>query len=129
MSAEKSLFNAYQEWYRLAKACGRAIRSGNAELLKECQSRVQQCQPVIARLTREARDEWQQSKADFKAKEEQLHAVVSGLMEITRENLNLIRQRRELATVKLQDCAAAGHNLKRLKSYAPGRNSHWNSFS
>jgi hypothetical protein len=129
MSAEQALLDAYQEWYRLAKAAASAIQTGNIDLLRECQLRVQQLQPEITRLTCEVREEWRQSNAEFMAKEKQLRALVSGLMELTLENMQLIRQRRESARLRLVECASAGRNLKRLQSYASRQGPRWNSFS
>jgi hypothetical protein len=130
MSAEKALFDAYHEWHRLARAEGSAIRSGNWNLLQECQSRVRQFPPLITRLTCEARGEWRESTADPMAKEKKLQTIISGLMESTRQNLDLIRARRELARAKQEAAAAASRNLKRLQSsYAAARPGRWVSFS
>ena len=129
MSAEQALLDAYKEWYRLAKAGTSAIRAGNWKLLRECQSRVHQFQPVVTRLTDEAREEWKQSGADFTTKEKQLGTLVSGLVELTRENLRLIRQRRETTLVKLDECAAAGRNLKQLTASAQIQHPGWTLFS
>jgi hypothetical protein len=129
MSAERALLEAYQEWHRLARASRAAIQTGNRKLLRECQKRVAQFQPAITRLTCETREEWRQSPHDFMAKEKQLQAIISRLMEITRGNQSLIRQRREVAQARLAECAATGHNLKRIKTYAGTRQSNWASFS
>ena len=129
MSAEEALLNTYQEWHRLANAGSNAIQTGNWKLLGECQSRVAQFQPMIRRLAGEAREEWRKSGQDFKAKEKQLHAIISGLMDITRENQALIRQRRDATRIKLEECTATGRNLQRIKTYARTQQANWVSFS
>ena len=129
MSAEQALLDAYREWQRLASAGRDAIQRGDWKLLRECQKRVAQFQPAITRLTCEAREEWRQSPHDFMAKEQQLQTIISVLMEMTRATQSLIRRRRETARAKLAECAAAGHNLKRIKTYAGTRQSNWTSFS
>ena len=129
MNAEQALLEAYQEWYRLAKVSARAIQGGNLNLLRECQLRIQSFQPAITRLACEAREEWRQSNADFMLKEKQLHQLISGLMDLTRSNLNLVKERRESARSKLLACASAGSNLKRLQAYAGQQRPRWNSFS
>lgn len=129
MSPEQALLDTYQEWNRLARAGRSAIQTGNWKLLKECQSRVAQFQPVITRLTCVVREEWRQSGQDFMVKERQLHTIISGLMDITRENQALIKRRREATRVKLEECAATGRNLQRIKTYAGTQPANWTSFS
>ena len=129
MSAEQALLDAYREWQRLANASRDAVQRGNWNLLRECQKRVAQFQPAITRLTCEAREEWRQSPDDFMAKEKQLQTIICELMEMTRVTQSLIKRKRETAQAKLTECAAAGHNLKRIKTYASTRQSNWTSFS
>lgn len=129
MSAEQALLEAYKEWKRLAKASTRAIQAGNWELVGECQARVNRFRPVVTRLTGEAREEWKQNGMDFAAKEKEMGALVAGLMELTREQMDLIGRRREATRAKLEECAAAERNLKHLKAYAPIQHPGWTSFS
>jgi len=130
MSAEKALFDAYREWIRLAKAEGRAIRRRDWNFLGECQQLLQNIQPLIARLTGEANDEWEKSGMDSESKRTKLRNVVAGLIEVGRKNQRLLDAARESALAKGRQLEAARHNLKRLQnSYASAQPSGWMSFS
>jgi hypothetical protein len=130
MNAEKALFEAYQEWRRLAKAESKAINLEDWNLLAECQNLLQNIQPVITRLTHEAQDEWEKSGLNFEVKKTKHREVVAGLIEIARKNQLLLRTARELAVAKGRQLEEAGRNLKRLQnSYAPAQPAGWMSFS
>jgi hypothetical protein len=130
MSTEQALFDAYREWRRLAKAAHRAIYKRDWKFLFECQSRVQRVQPLISNLTEKARNEWKQQKADGRAKEERLRAVISELIGLLESNQKLLRDCRATALSKRGELEQAGRNLKRLQnSYNLTRSSAWTSFS
>jgi len=130
MSAEQALLDAYSEWHRLAEAAGRAIRRRDWNFLLECQQALKKHQPLITRLTREARDEWKQPGADFAAGEKTVRAVILELIESGRRNKMLLQAAREAARMKCEQLELAGRNLKRLKlSYVSGRPPGWTSFS
>jgi hypothetical protein len=130
MSAEQALLNAFSEWHRLAKAEGSAIRMRNWNFLLECQRTLKKFQPLITQLTFAARSEWKNSGADFSAKEKNIHAVVSELIELGQRNQTLLKAAREAAQAKCEQLAEAGRNLKRLQlSYVSARASAWTSFS
>jgi hypothetical protein len=130
MSAERALFDAYREWRRLAKAAHKAIGRRDWKFLFECQSTVQRIQPLISNLTQEARHEWKQQKADGRAKEERLRAVISELTGLLESNQRLLQDCRAMALFKREKLEQAGRNLKRLQtSYVLTRSSAWTSFS
>ncbi|HEY1716976.1 MAG TPA: hypothetical protein VGH42_01630 [Verrucomicrobiae bacterium] len=130
MSAEKALLDAYSEWHRLAEAEGRAIRLRDWNFLLECQQALKKIQPLITRLTREARNEWKQPGADFMAKEKNINAVVSKLIELGRRNQALLKAAREAAQSKREELEQTRRNLKRLQlSYVSARTPAWTSFS
>jgi hypothetical protein len=130
MSAEQALMGAYSEWHRLAGAEGRAIRLRDWNLLLECQQALKKFQPLITRLTYEARDEWKQKGLDFVAKENAVRAVVLKLIESGQRNKRLLQNARQAAQARREELEQAGRNLKRLQlSYASARTSAWTSFS
>lgn len=130
MSAERALFDAYREWRRLARAAHTAIYRRDWRLLFECQRIIQGIQPLITNLTREARDEWRQQKAEGKAKEERLRAVISELVGLLESNQKLLHACRAKARSKREELEQAGRNLRRLQnSYVLARSSAWPSFS
>lgn len=129
MSAERALFDAYSEWHRLAKAGNKAIHKRDWDFLLECQTVTRKIRPSIARLTREARDEWKQ-KTDAVVKERRLNAAILELMKQLESNKNLLRTARSMALCKRDMLEQAGRNLKRLQnSYAGARPPAWTSFS
>jgi hypothetical protein len=130
MSAEKALLEAYAEWRRLAKAAGRAIRLRRWEFLLECQEVSKKLQPLITRLTREARDEWKQSGADLDAKGKKVRRVVLELIELVESNKSMLKAARKVAESERKQLEHASLNLKRLQqSYVVGRPAKWTSFS
>jgi ribosome recycling factor len=133
MSAEQALFDAYQEWHRLAQAVQKAIHKRDWNFLSECQKVVRTIRSSISNLTREARAEWRQ-RADRAAKEKQLNAVILNLMEQLESNKKLLRATREKGlaahTARRAALEKTAQNLKRIhSSYAVRRPSVWTSFS
>ncbi|HEY5233623.1 MAG TPA: hypothetical protein VIK35_08830 [Verrucomicrobiae bacterium] len=130
MSAEQALLDAYSEWHRLAEAAGRAIRRRDWNFLLECQQALKKHQPLITRLTREARDEWKQPGAGSPAREKTIRAVILELIELGQRNKMLLQAAREAARMKCEQLELAARNLKHLKlSYVSGRPPGWTSFS
>jgi hypothetical protein len=130
MSAEKALLDAYSEWHRLAKAEGKAIRLRDWNLLLECQQALKKIQPLITRLTREARNKWNPPGANSAAREEIVRAVISELIELAQRNKMLLQAACEAARMKCEQLEQAGRNLKRLQlSYVSARPAAWTSFS
>ena len=133
MSAEQALFDAYQEWYRLARAVQKAIHKRDWNFLLECQKVVRTIRSSISNLTREARTEWRQ-KADRAAKEKALNSVILNLMEQLESNKKLLQATREKGlaahTARRATLEKTAQNLKRIhSSYAMRRPSAWTSFS
>ncbi len=130
MSAEQALFDAYREWRRLTKAAHTAIYKRDWGFLFECQRVVQGIQPLISNLTKEARNEWRQQKANGEVKEERLRAVISELAGLLESNKKLLHDRRATALSEREKLGRVGRNLKRLQnSYVLTRSSAWTSFS
>jgi hypothetical protein len=130
MSAEQALFDAYQEWRRLMIAAGRAIHRRNWDLLRECQQFTRKLQPLVSRLTHEAREEWVQSDADLSAKEGEIRAAVSELIELANRNRAMLQAARQAAQSERERLEQAGQNLRLLQqSYVFARPAGWTSFS
>ena len=130
MSAESALFDAYREWRRLAQACTRAIRLHNWAFLNDSHQVIEKLQPVITRLTAEARQEWVQSPAELPEKEEKLRLTVFELIELGKSNRALLQTALQTARFEHEELEQAGQNLKRVQqSYAIARPPAWSSFS
>jgi hypothetical protein len=130
MSAEQALLDAYREWHRLAIAAGKAIGKRDWNLLLECQHAARKFQPLVGRLTPEARREWKQSGMDGVAREKHLRGVVSELISRLELNRELLQTARAAALLKRGQLEQAAWNLKRLQcSYARSRENAWTSFS
>ncbi len=130
MSAEKALLDAYGEWRRLTRAATRAIQLRNWGFLLECQAVIQKLQPVITRLTREARAEWKKSGADIATREKKINRVVLELIALVESNKSMLQAARKAAESERKQLEQASQNLKRLqKSYVMGRPAAWTSVS
>jgi hypothetical protein len=130
MSAERALFGAYREWYRLARAGHYAIRKQDWNFLLECQQITRKIQSFIPNLTLQARNEWKERKLDSEAKENELRSVILELMKLLESNKKLLCTARAAALSKREKLERAGRNLKRLQSsYVLGQPSAWTSFS
>jgi uncharacterized protein YhaN len=116
MNAERSLFDAYREWRRLAKACRKAICQRNWAFLLECQGAIRKLQPFITTVTQEARNEWKRSHVDRAAKETELRGVIFELEELAESNKKLLQAARAVALSKREQLERAGRNLRRIQS-------------
>lgn len=129
MSAEGALFDAYAEWRRLARAGHQAICRRDWRFLLECQGVIQRIQSSIAKLTRQARQEWR-SNVNCADKEKELRAVILELKDLLESNQKLLQAAKSTALARRQKIEQAGRNLKRLQnSYAFSRPPAWTSFS
>ena len=130
MTAETSLHEAYKDWQKLAEQEGEAIHQRDWLRVSDYQNRLKALQPRIIRLTALARQEWQQPGTDRAAKEAGLRKMISGLIEIERQNSSALAVAKEGAREKLDQMDQAKQNLKRVnRSYTPVYSAKWNSFS
>jgi hypothetical protein len=130
MNAERSLFDAYREWRRLAMACQKAIHQRNWEFLLECQSAIGKLQPFIATVTQKVRDEWKRSPGDRAEKENELRAIILELKAMVESNKKLLQEARGTALDKCAQFERVGRNLKRIQnSYGSSRQPAWTSLS
>jgi hypothetical protein len=130
ITGEAALFQAYQDWRRLSKLEGEGIRVGDWTLVADCQKRLSALQPVIIRLTNQAREEWSRAGADLAAKENNLRGIVSTLVELEMQNSALLTEAKKGTRAQLDQLDHARQNLKRVhRSYSSIGPSAWNSFS
>jgi len=130
MVHEKALFEAYQEWCRLAEREGEGIRTRNWTLVADCQNRLEALQARIIRLTSDARAEWRRTGADFAQKESSLRQTVSSLMELERANSASLSAAKENIRAQLDQLDAVRQNLRRVeRTYSSVASAGWHSFS
>ncbi len=130
MTADATLHEAYKDWQKLAEQEGEAIRERDWLRVSDFQNRLKALQPRIIRLTALAREEWQKLGLDRTAKEAELRKMISGLIEIERNNSSALATAKEGAREKLDQLDSARQNLKRVqRSYSPAYLAVWNSFS
>lgn len=130
MNAEETLFSAYREWHRLAKAAHKAIGKRDWGFLLECQAVIRRIQPSITDLHREVSEKWKRSNADCAAKKKELNATILELKGLLESNKQLLRVARQSALAEREKLDQVGLNLKRLQSsYVLRRASAWTSFS
>ncbi|HEX3624949.1 MAG TPA: hypothetical protein VH280_05910 [Verrucomicrobiae bacterium] len=130
MTSERSLFDAYREWRRLAKACQKAISRRNWAFLSECQNAIKKLQPSITAITQQVRDQWKRSQVDHTAKENQLRTTILELMALLESNKKLLQAARAVAISKREELEITGRRLKRIQgSYSLAQPSAWTSLS
>lgn len=116
MSSEKELFHAYGEWRRLALAETKAIQTRNWNLLSDCHLAIRDYQTLVSRLTGETRTEWRDTGCNLTEKEQNLRVMVSGLLDLTRQNQSLLQATIARTRIQLEQLGEAGRNLKRLRA-------------
>ena len=115
MNAESELLRAYREWHRLAQAETKAIQTRNWSLLTDCHLAIKDYQIMVARLTQEARVEWQRTGCNVAEKEKNLQVLISDLLDITRQNQGRLQTALAKAREQIDQLGEAGKNLKRLQ--------------
>ena len=96
----------------------------------ECHQVIEQLQPKITQLTRQAKSERQQAGTDPVAAGKRLHATVLELINLVESNKALIRSVQQRVKLENQQRQHAVQNLKRLQqSYAAAHWTAWSSFS
>jgi hypothetical protein len=119
MTNEKALFEAYQDWRRLAELESEGIRTRDWVLVKDCQSHLAALQTRIIRLTSDAREEWRRTGSDLAQKENNLRQTVSRLVELEMANSASLSAAKEIARAQLDQLGTVRQNLKRLeRSYS-----------
>jgi len=130
MTHEKALFEAYQDWRRLAELEGDGIRARDWTLVTDCQNRLAALQTRIIRLTHDTREEWRRTGADLAQKENNLRQTVSSLIELEMTNSSALSAAKEVTRGQLHQLDGARQNLKRVeRSYSSVGTVGWNSFS
>ena len=114
MNAEAELMRAYREWRRLAQAESKAIQTHNWVLLSDCHLAIRDYQSLVGVLTQQARSEWREA-GNLAEKENNRRALVSGLIELTRQNHARLQAALGTARKQLDELGEAGKNLKRLQ--------------
>lgn len=116
MNAEQELFRTYCEWRRLVQAETKAIQTRNWNLLSDCHVAIRDFQSVVGGLTSEARAEWLHSGCNVAAKEQNLRVIVADLIDLTRQNQNLLQAAMARTRIQIDQLGEAGKNLKRIRS-------------
>jgi hypothetical protein len=130
MNSGSELHSVYQEWFRLAEAKNEAIRSGNWNLMTDCQNAVDELQPRILQLSRETQDEWAKDGLTRHPGELALRGVITEVFQIESRNNDLLQTLRQDAGERLAQLERAGRLLRQVqRSYAPSRPAAWSSFS
>lgn len=130
MTHEAALFEAYDEWRRLADLEGKGIRANNWPLVTDCQDRISGLQTHIVRLTSSAREEWRLSGVDLAQKENHLRETIAILMQLEMANSASLSTAKEIARDQLNQLAAVRKNLKRVeRTYSSVGTAGLNSFS
>jgi hypothetical protein len=130
MNACDELQKAYEEWRRLARAEGEAIRNCNWSLVAQLQNAIQEAQAQILQYSDDARSAWASLGPEGAAREKSVRALIAELIEIERQNNSILASVRQAAQAQFGELKLAGHTLRQVqRSYAPPRLPVWTSFS
>lgn len=130
ISADSALLEAYVEWRHLAELESEAIAARDWARLTDCQTQLAALQPRITRLTRLAREEWEQMGIDCSEKESNFREIIAGLIKLESRNSSLLAAAKEAAHKQLSQLEIARQNLKRVhRSYSQLTSPVWFSFS
>src|ERR1043165_8712674 len=117
MNAETELSEVCREWRRLAEVEGEAICRRDWQLVFDCQNALRQLQPKLMQCSEG------NEKSSFRI-------AVSRLIELERQNVELLGTLRQSAAQQKQHLEQTQQNLRRIQnSYAPARAAAWSSFS
>jgi hypothetical protein len=130
MTSEHEFLGDCQEWRRLAKAEGEAIRTRNWILVTDCQKALTQLQTQMSHHIQGAREEWKQSGPGGAEKERVVRALVMELIEIESRNKTLLSSLQDDTRSRINQLDQASRNLRRVQSsYAHTRPEAWTSLS
>lgn len=118
------------EWRRLAVAEGKAIREGNWAFVSECQRALCELRPQIDALNGKASQPQAFPAAESSNRKISSRATVLELIELQRNNLQSLQQRRQRLSAYIEGLARTGRTLRGLqRSYAGPGASSWSSYS
>jgi hypothetical protein len=130
MNASDDLEHAYSEWRRLAEAEGKAIRAGDWAFVADCQKALRQLQPVIDRLSNHNQKMASRPDSDILARRVTSRATVLELIELQRQNLAALQQRRLRLSAHVEQLSLTSRNLRGIqRSYTSPRPAAWDSYS
>ena len=125
MDANGDSDHAYTEWRRLAEAEGKAIRAGNWCFVADCQQALKHLRPTIDRLTEAERQGMPHAAARAPRR-----ATILELIELQRQNLASLLQRRERLSAQMKEHSRTARILRGVqRSYSPPPPPAWNSIS
>jgi hypothetical protein len=115
MSAEGELLRAYHQWRRLVLTETKAIQTRNWPLLSDCHLAIRDYQTLVTTLTQETRAEWRKAGGEVAAREQNLRSLVAELVELTRQNHELLQALTAAARKRLDQIGTAGHHLRQIR--------------
>jgi len=115
MSAEGELLRAYHQWRRLVFTETKAIQTRNWPLLSDCHLAIRDYQTLVTTLTQETRAEWRKAGGEVAAREQNLRSLVAELVELTRQNHELLQALTAAARKRLDQIGTAGHHLRQIR--------------
>ncbi len=121
MSAIQELSELFQQWRRLTEEEGGAIAAGSWSQVEQYQSAKARLQPRISEISQ---------RLDSQAHDRHFRSVVDELMQLERQNAELIQQKRSVAEEQEHTLDRSQRNLRQIhKSYIPPARTHWQSYS
>ena len=130
VSSQTELENALDDWERLAKAEGDAIRQHDWTALAACQKAIRELQPRINSSLHQVRGSDLTRTAAPPFPEERVRTRAAQLITVAQQNLKLLQQAREATRVQYDKSQRSRRTLRRLRtSYSPLPPAAWTSFS
>ena len=121
MTPVDELFALYEQWRGLTEDEGDAIEVGAWTNVDHFQAAKARLQPRIVELSQ---------RLDFSTHERRLRPIVEALMQLERQNSELLQRRRQATDQQMRELDKASRHLRQLhKSYVPPARTHWQSYS
>ena len=121
---------ALTEWRRLTDAEGQAIRAGNWMLVAECQNALAKLRSRIDRLSPSDTPATPQSGTKPLRLSPDLRGSILELIELQRQNLASLQERRRRLSEHVENLTSAGRNLRSIqRSYSTRAAGSFSSYS
>lgn len=129
MDASRELWELYQQWKRLTREEGAAIRSSNWTEVRRCQCAKKDLQPEIIRVTGVASAECPSALRQDEINQ-RIRECVNELIGLERENNQELQLRLEALEKERDALERTSSRLRQVqKSYAPANPAGWNRLS
>jgi hypothetical protein len=121
MTPGEELHALYEQWRRLTRCEGAAIRVASWTQVEQCQEAKAQLQPRISEVA---------TRLDAVAHEREFRPVVDQLIQLEKQNRELLQAQRQVARQQKDELDLASRHLRQIhRRYVSPAPAHWQSYS